>query len=90
MAEHVFLHQRLKVDDFSSILRARFLGHTRRRRKQGIRVDVLFPVKWLACYRIPQERNESFLRFRFLCFSFEIPSIQTGPKQRPYIQCAVQ
>jgi hypothetical protein len=53
-------------------------------------VDVLFPVKWLACYRIPQERNESFLRFRFLCFSFEIPSIQTGPKQRPYIQCAVQ
>jgi hypothetical protein len=43
-AEHAFLQQ-LKVDDFSSIVRARFPRHTRRRRKQGIQVDVLFPMK---------------------------------------------
>ena len=47
-----------------------------------LRVNVSFPVKWLACYRIPQERNESSLRSKrshqppFQHFSFEIPSIK--------------
>uniref|UniRef100_K3XSE0 Uncharacterized protein n=1 Tax=Setaria italica TaxID=4555 RepID=K3XSE0_SETIT len=31
-------------------------------RKQRIEVDILFPVKWLGCFRIPKESNGGFLR----------------------------
>ena len=63
------------------------LGHTWRR-KQGIRVDVLFRemaslLQDSTGKVFPHSKSSHLLpllRFRFLHFSFEIPSIQTGTK----------